>query len=312
MRAYQPEGIAALEAAAAAVAEVDNPTLNASYKIWQGWAALQAGHLRRTDQLATEVMTGPGFRLATQRLFGELLLAAAARYRGLHHLILDQIGERAESAFRHGETLAAVMYQYWESFCLLFEDPAIALVRARDFIARHGDNYTSVACAVHLVAALAALALGDVEASWAHSDAAEALTTPIRWPLNLTRLLLVRSLLFVELGDLTAAEEAARSLVTLAREQELNIELVYGIEVHALIAASRGDFVTTARLVGVTAPMGDAMELVDGFLPLSIPVGRAVDQARAALGADAFTEHRSTGVRSVPGSTLELGEQLFS
>ena len=93
IRAYQPEGIAALVAATDAVNAVANPTLNASYKIWQGWAALQAGELRRTDQLATEVMTGPGFRLATQRLFGELLLAAAACYRGLHHPVLDEFSE---------------------------------------------------------------------------------------------------------------------------------------------------------------------------------------------------------------------------
>ena len=312
MRAYQPEGIAALEAAAAAVDDVANPTLNASYKIWQGWAALQAGELRRTDQLATEVMTGPGFRLATQRLFGELLLAAAARYRGLHHPILDQFGERAESALRHGETLTAVMYQYWESFCWLFEDPAVALTRARAFITRHGDSYASVACAVHLVASLAALALGDLEASWAHSDAAEALTVPMKWPLNLTRQLLVRSLLFVERGDLMAAEETARSLVALSREQELHVELVYGLEVHALIAAVRGDFATTARLVGVTGPMREAMELADDFLPLSVPVARAVEQARAALGAEAFAEQFAEGTRRGPGSTLELGEELFS
>ena len=312
MRAYQPEGIAALEAAAAAVDDVANPTLNASYKIWQGWAALQAGELRRTDQLATEVMTGPGFRLATQRLFGELLLAAAARFRGRHHPVLDLFPARAESALRHGETLTAVMYQYWESFCLLFDDPALALLRAREFITRHGESYTSVACAVHLVAALAALAVGDVEASWAHSDAAEALTAPIKWPLNRTRRLLVRSLLLVERGDLLGAEEEARRLVALAREQELNIELVYGLELHALIAATHGDFATTARLIGVTGPMRESMELADGFLPLSVPVGLAIERARAEMGADAFAEQLAIGAASGPSSTLELGEQLFS
>ena len=312
MRAYQPEGIAALEVAAGAVELVGSPTLNASYKIWQGWAALQGGELRRTDQIATEAMTGPGFRLATQRLFGELLLAAAARYRGVHHPMLDLFTSRADSALRHGETLAAVMYQYWESFCLLFEDPTLALVRAREFIARHGDAYTSIACAAQLVAALAAFALGDFEEAWAHSDAAEALTAPIKWPLNLTRQLLVRSLLLAERGDLMAAEETARSLVALARTQELNIELVYALEVHALIAARRGDFATTARLVGATAPMHAEMELANDFLPLSVPLGLAVEQARSALGADAFAEEYAVGARSGPGSTLELGEELFS
>ena len=125
-------------------------------------------------------------------------------------------------------------------------------------------------------------------------------------------MLLVRSLLFVERGDLMAAEETARSLVALSREQELHVELVYGLEVHALIAAVRGDFATTARLVGVTGPMREAMELADDFLPLSVPVARAVEQARAALGAEAFAEQFAEGTRRGPGSTLELGEELFS
>lgn len=312
MRASQPEGIAALAAAAPAIDDIANPTLNASYKIWEGWAALQAGELRRTDQLATEVMTGPGFRLATQQLFGDLLLAAAARYRGLHHPVLEQFPDRAKSALRHGETLAAVMYQYWESLCLLFDDPAAALDRARECIARHGESYPSAACAVQLVAALAAFAVGEVEASWSHSDAAEALTVPMKWPLNRTRQLLVRSLLLVERGDLAAAEEVARSLVALARKEELNIELVYGLEVHALIAATRDHFADAARLVGVTAPLRAEMELADNFLPLSVPVGRAVDRAREALGVDAFAEQLAAGARLGVSSTLQLGEELFS
>ena len=54
------------------------------------------------------------------------------------------------------------------------------------------------------------------------------------------------------------------------------------------------------------------MELADGFLPMSIPVGRTVDRARAALGAEAFAAAFDLGARSGPGSTLELGEKLVS
>lgn len=304
MRGYQPQGIAALGDAASGVADIANPTLNASYVIWQGWAALQAGELRRADQLATEVMAGPGFRLATQRLFGELLLAAAARHRGVYEPILDEFPSRAASALRHGEILAAVMYRHWEAFCLLFSDPPAARHRAEETIALYGSAYGSVACALHLTAALAALAMGDGNAAWSHSDTAEAFTAPMRWPLNRTRQLLVRAMLLGGNNDVAAARATAVEQVVLAHEQGLAIELVYGLEALAVIADAADALVDTARLLGVTTKMRGTMEMAGEFLPLSLLVGKSVERAHETLGPVAFATALAAGAALTPAEAV--------
>ena len=303
MRGYQPQGIAALRDAASGVADIANPTLNAAYVIWQGWAALQAGELCRADQLATEVMAGPGFRLATQRLFGELLLAAAARHRGVYQPILDEFPDKAASALRHGEVLAAVMYRHWEAFCLLFSDPPAARHRAEETIALYGSSYGSVACALHLTATLAALAMGDGKAAWAHSDAAEAFTAPMKWPLNRTRQLLVRALLLVRDNDVAAARTTAVEQVVLAHEQGLAIELVYGLEALAVIAAADNTFVDTARLLGVATTMRGKMEMAGEFLPLSALVEKSVLRAQETFGPRhlRYCQHGRSGTHAGRG-----------